>query len=100
MFSTSVSVCYQTPLSISADNRRNREWVTESVGILEGNSMAINKRLPIIDETIVKMKALENARVNKACRAKPATAEMDAGDVTARDTDVHNLHCVRGYPTG
>lgn len=62
--------------------------------------MTINKRLPIVDETIVKMQALEYTRVNKTSRAEPTAAEMDTGDVTARDTDVHYLHCVRGYPTG
>ncbi|KAJ8537051.1 hypothetical protein K7X08_035452 [Anisodus acutangulus] len=85
---------------VSADNGGNSEWVTESVGILEGDSMTISKGLAIIDEAIVKTQSFENTRVNKASRAEPATFQMDAGNVTAGNANVHDFYSESAVKSG
>ncbi|KAH7857101.1 hypothetical protein Vadar_009008 [Vaccinium darrowii] len=66
----------------------------EGVGVLKRDAVAVNQRLPVVNEAVVVTEAFEDAGVDETGGAEPAAAEVDAGDVTAGDTDVHDFNRV------
>ena len=57
------------------------------------------QRLAVVDETVVVAEAFEDLWVDDMGGAEPATAEVDPGDVAARDTRVDDLHAELGNAT-
>lgn len=84
---------------LNANNRGDRKWVWEGIGILEREDRAIEQGLAIIDKAIVVAKPLEDVRVDEVGRAEPSTAQTNAGDVAACEAHIHYLYCVGGNST-
>lgn len=91
--------CYTYVRHSIADDGGDRERIGEGIGILERQGSTISQGLAVIDEAFVVAKPPEDLGVDKVGRAKPATAQMNAGDVTTTDADVHDLNSIGGNTT-
>ena len=72
----------------------NLEWVEEGVGILKRDCTAIDQRLAVVHKAVIVSKPLEHSRVDQRGGAEPSTGQMNAANVTAGDTHIHDLHRV------
>lgn len=84
----------------SASDGGDGQGVAEGVGVLEGERAAVDEGVAVVNEAVVEAEALEDSGIDEAGGAEPAAAEVDGGDVAARDADVHYLHRVRGDAVG
>lgn len=76
----------------------NRKRISKSICILKGDCPAYWQRLATVNKAIIVPKTLENTGVDESSRAKPTATEVYSGNVTAGDTNVHDLHSV-GWDT-
>lgn len=61
---------------------------------MEGDCTTIDQWPAIIDKAVVVVEALEDLGVDEACRAEPATGEVNVRDVAPTDAHVHDINSV------
>lgn len=66
---------------------------------MKGDGTAILEGLPIINEAVIVVKALEHLWVDEASRAEPATVQVNTSNFAPTNAKIHDLNGVGGNAT-